>query len=294
MARLPRYIPPDALVEVTMRTLQGRMLLKPSAALNQIILDVLGRAQRRYEIPIHAAVFMSNHFHLLLSPPNAKRLSDFMCYINTNLSKRIGELYGWAGPMWQRRYDSIPVSEEEAAQVARLRYLLSHGCKENLVLRPRDWPGVHCVDAMLRGTPLKGSSGQQDGSEEVLELSPLPAWRHLSPQAYQQSVGALVEDIEHETEARHRHERTRPLGARKVTQGDPTELPTALSSGPKPRFHAATKKVREQLNQQFGDWLVDYRRASEAWRGGDLEVEFPPWSFPPPPPWVDGGRSRPG
>lgn len=42
-------------------------------------------------------------------------------------------------------------------QVDRLSYLLSHGAKENLVARPQDWPGVHCVDALLTGRLLEGT-----------------------------------------------------------------------------------------------------------------------------------------
>ncbi|HEV7666879.1 MAG TPA: hypothetical protein VGS22_00020 [Thermoanaerobaculia bacterium] len=49
------------------------------------------------------------------------------------------------------------MSDEEEAQVGRLVYILSHGCKENLVARPQDWPGVHCVTALLTGQPIEGS-----------------------------------------------------------------------------------------------------------------------------------------
>jgi hypothetical protein len=49
MARRLRFVPPEgALVEVTCRTIQSRFLLTPSAELNEIILGVLGRAQRLY------------------------------------------------------------------------------------------------------------------------------------------------------------------------------------------------------------------------------------------------------
>ncbi len=51
MGRRLRFIPPEgALVEVTCRTVQGRFLLTPSADLNEIILGVLGRAQRLYPV----------------------------------------------------------------------------------------------------------------------------------------------------------------------------------------------------------------------------------------------------
>ena len=61
MRRL-RHIPEGgALVEVTCRTLHSRFLLRPSQKLKDIVLGVLGRAQRKYPIRACAFVFASNH-----------------------------------------------------------------------------------------------------------------------------------------------------------------------------------------------------------------------------------------
>ena len=71
MARPLRYVPPDSLVEVTCRTLHGRFLLRPSRALNEIVLGILGRATRRYRVGLCAFAYLSNHCHLLARPaPN--------------------------------------------------------------------------------------------------------------------------------------------------------------------------------------------------------------------------------
>jgi hypothetical protein len=62
MPRAIRFIPEGgALVEITDRTVQGRFLLVPSPELNDIILGVLGRAQRRYGVGLCGFVFLSNH-----------------------------------------------------------------------------------------------------------------------------------------------------------------------------------------------------------------------------------------
>jgi hypothetical protein len=46
MSRHLRFVPDGgALVEVTCRTIQGRLLLRPSQQLNDIVLGILGRAQ---------------------------------------------------------------------------------------------------------------------------------------------------------------------------------------------------------------------------------------------------------
>jgi len=65
--------------------MQGRHLLRPSDDLNEIVLGILGLAQLMYGIQIHLFVFMSNHYHLILTIPDAKVLADFECFLNGNL-----------------------------------------------------------------------------------------------------------------------------------------------------------------------------------------------------------------
>ena len=145
MPRGLRFVPEGgALVEVTLRTIQSRLLLRPGPVANEIILGVLGRAQRIYGVTCYSVVFLSNHWHALLWVDDALQLSRFMRHVDGNLSAEIGreELHDWSGPMWSRRYQSIVVSDEEAAQVARLRYHLAHGVKEGLVDQVKRWPGV--------------------------------------------------------------------------------------------------------------------------------------------------------
>jgi hypothetical protein len=79
-----------------------------------------------------------------------------MCYLLTNLSKEAGRLHHWRGPLFQRRYQAIPVSSEEDAQTGRLRYILSHGCKEGLVAKVCQWPGAHCAHSLATGEPSAG------------------------------------------------------------------------------------------------------------------------------------------
>jgi hypothetical protein len=57
---------PNTLFEVTCRTVQGRLLLRPSRKLNDII--------------------ASNHYHLLLSGPDYQSIAQFMNHINSNIA----------------------------------------------------------------------------------------------------------------------------------------------------------------------------------------------------------------
>jgi hypothetical protein len=104
------------------------------------------------------------------------------------------------------RYQAIVVSDEEEAQAGRLRYILSHGVKENLVSHLREWPGLHCVRQIVDGEPLTGTwydrtqeyiarrfrgedpDPSQFTTRETVTLSPLPCWKHLSPEVYRHLV----------------------------------------------------------------------------------------------------------
>ena len=147
-----RYVPEKkTLVEVTDRTIHGRYLLLPTPLLKKIVLGALGRAQRLHGVRIFGFACLSNHFHALLEVDDADQLSRFMGCFLSKLAREAGRLYGWKETVFPRRYQAIPVTGEEAAQIDRLKYLLSHGCKEGLVERLEDWPGAHCVHALLTG-----------------------------------------------------------------------------------------------------------------------------------------------
>ena len=107
MSRPLRFIPEEALVEITTRTLQGRLLLKPSPELTDLILGVIGKAQTLYSMTIHAFVFLSTHAHFLLSPSSAGQLAKFMQFVNANVAKEVGSLHKWRERLWSRRYRSI-------------------------------------------------------------------------------------------------------------------------------------------------------------------------------------------
>lgn len=288
---------------MTCRTVQGRFLLNPTKELRSIVIGVLARAQRQYPVELHAFVFLSNHYHLLLSVENALQLARFMNYFNSNLAREAGRLFGWKEKFWGRRYQAIVVSEEEAAQIDRLRYLLSHGCKEGLVARPRDWPGAHSVKALTEGEPPRGlwfnrtreyaarSQGKnfqhlEYASREVVRLEPLPCWRHLSKEIYRRRVSELVMQIEAESAARHSRKGSRPLGTKAISSQEPHHRPEKLKKAWAPAFHAATKTARKELLTAY-DWFVTaFREAARRLQSGDPNACFPAGSFPPGLPFV--------
>jgi REP element-mobilizing transposase RayT len=306
MSRRIRFIPDDgALVEVTCRALQSRFLLRPGPTLDAIILGALARAQRRYAVRIIAFFFASNHLHLILEVDDARQLGRFMNYFLSKVAREIGRLTGWREKIFGRRYQAIQISDEPEAQIARLQYVLSHGCKENLVERLREWPGVHCVEALTTGKTLEGwwfdrtqeylarRRGESFGpyqyaTRETLELAPLPCWKHLPPEKRQELAAAMVSEIE--AEAADRRERTGvpALGPAAILAQSPESRPLKTKRSPAPAVHAASRAVRRELRNAYFLFVAAYRSAAEKLRAGHRDPPFPMGCFPPPLPFVGG------
>jgi putative transposase len=204
-----------------------------------------------------------------------------------------------------RRYHAIVISNEEKAQVERLRYCLAHGAKEDLVERPQDWPGVHSVRALLEGEALEGlwfdrtqeylarRRGKtfdplEYATREALELDPLPCWEHLTAEQRRARVAALVADIESEIAARRTRTGAKPLGVAAILAQNPLQRPKKTKKSPPPAFHAASKAVRRELRDAYAWFVAAYRAAAEKLRAGIRDVVFPRGSFPPALPFVAG------
>jgi hypothetical protein len=232
-----------------------------------------------------------------------------MNHLNSNVARIAGRLHGWRDRFWAGRFHAISILDDESL-LQRLRYILSHGCKEGLVLRPGDWPGVSCLPALLEGKKLEGvwldhtsmhkkprissdpspdPTGSEDGpprSEEVairyeVPLTPLPCWADLDETERQARVRAVVEDIEAETRERHERARSRPLGVRRVLQQHPHGLPQEVKRRKAPACHAASSKLRQTYRKLYRLFATMFREASARLRTGEREVAFPAHCFPP-------------
>ncbi len=304
MARKLRYVPqPRTLVSITNRTIQGRYLLRPGPSFNDLFLGILGRAQRQHEMDIAAVTVLSNHLHLLLIVDDAQEVSGFMRDLQSKLAREVNRLTGWRGPVFERRYEMTVVTNEEAAQVERLKYVLANGVKENLVERVCQWPGVHSAEALMHGTPLEGhwfdrtrqyaarNRGEELSREqyvftESVVLSPIPCWAHLAADRYRERMRNLVQEVDAAAARARRQSGARVLGVKAILAQDPQARPTSIARSPAPLVHAATKAARKIFYEIYAEFVSAFRIAAEALRQGRRDVSFPAGSFPPALPFV--------
>jgi REP element-mobilizing transposase RayT len=291
-------------VEVTCRTVNGRFLLQPSSRFNRVAIGILARAQRMYDVELHAFCVMSNHYHLLLSVNDALQLARFMNFVQSNLAREGGRFARWKERFWSRRYQAILVSDERDAQLQRLRYILSQGCKEQLVARPEQWHGAQCVRELLSGRRTmegvwidrtaihrnggyKSSRSSIDASRfesiETLQLSPMPCFSGVDDAAQREWIRECVDAIADEARAdrRARHgKRASPSTVRRDTS-----VVQPLKRRAAPWIHTASMSQARDLRVAYTVFLAAYRAAADKLKRG-LEAAFPEGCFPPAKPFT--------
>jgi len=125
-------------------------------------------------------------------------------------------------------------------------------------------------------------------SREILVLSPLPCWKHLSDEVRRQLVIEMIADIEAEAALRRQRSGSQVLSASAVLGQHPFDRPARPKKSPAPLFHAASKRMRLELWAGYAWFVSVFREASARLRSGDRMTRFPAGSFPPALPFVSG------
>jgi REP element-mobilizing transposase RayT len=295
MPRPIRMLSASEIFFVTVRCFQRRYLLTPSTETNELLGGVLARAVRLHGVELFAFSIISNHIHLVVRAPRGN-LPRFMQYLSTNVSKKVARVVDWRGSFWERRYSAEPILDQTAL-LERVRYLLSHGVKEGLVRRCRDWPGLSCLSFLLDGKSrtfrwfdwTRRSSGnprrvtrprldKRWAECEELRLTPLPNPALQSRQAVRAFVRRSVRAIEEQASCEYQT----VLGRAGVLRQDPhTRPPPARTRKPRPPCHTSIRELFDGFREQYRSFLEKYREASIRWRNGDFTAIFPEAAIKP-------------
>ena len=104
----------------------------------------LAQGAKKYNIAIHAWVFMTNHTHLLLTPSNDNTVSLMMQYLGRHYVRRFNYRYNRTGTLWEGRYKSSLVDSDRYV-LACYRYIENNPVKANMVSSPDEyrWSSYH-------------------------------------------------------------------------------------------------------------------------------------------------------
>jgi REP element-mobilizing transposase RayT len=139
---------------ITNRCEQEQFLLLPTEQTQALIIEWLARAVTFVggEVEIHAFIFLSNHFHMLLRDTGGQ-LARFLGYFQGNLAKAVNKSLGRRGKFWGREYDDMIFGTDED-YLNRYAYTLCNAVKAGLVDEAREWRGVSSLELAQSGKAL--------------------------------------------------------------------------------------------------------------------------------------------
>ena len=137
MPRKPRFDLPDVPVHVVQRG-NNRQPVFFSDADRRAYLEWLGEAAERYGCAIHAYVLMTNHIHLLATPPTVGATSRMMQYVGRYYVPYINRAHGRSGTLWDGRYKASLVDSDRYLLVCQ-RYIELNPVRAGLAKAPADY-----------------------------------------------------------------------------------------------------------------------------------------------------------
>jgi REP element-mobilizing transposase RayT len=151
---LPRTVLPGATYLVTRRVLRRHLLLRPDAALTNLILYTLAVSAQRFGIRVHALCAMSTHLHLVVTDESGV-LPSFLAFFHRIVALGTKVLRAWEGPVWDQERTSVVQLMTHAAVVEEIAYTLANPVAAGLVRHAHEWPGAKVFVGELGGGVLR-------------------------------------------------------------------------------------------------------------------------------------------
>ena len=274
---------PWATHHVVSRCIQGFAFLKPTRHIRATTKGVLAYSLEKYQdkIQLHHYVVLSNHFRLLLSAKTSRDLAEFMCFFKGNLARELGHIHDWHGTLWQKRYSSEEILDEDGLREI-FKYITQNSVKEGLVNHPKDWTGLHGYHQLVMGKKVSGpwidrtayyySLQRREGklmseftTEHHIRLVPPPLWAHLSKSQYKKLCMKLCAEATRDA-LLHRKSHT-ALGMKKVLSEN-VRKPRFTKRGTRPLCRTkcvktlkAYQKLYFAFKAKFQEISADLRQA---------------------------------
>ncbi|HEU4437968.1 MAG TPA: hypothetical protein VFT36_01885 [Methylomirabilota bacterium] len=282
----PRQVLPGTTYLVTRRCSERRFFLRPSTITNDIFLYVLAVAAQRHRVHVHAFCVLSNHYHLLVTDPDA-RLPAFMQYLDSLVARGTNASLGrWEG-FWSCEASYSAVAHGATSDiVGKAAYLLANPVAAGLVRTGREWPGLWTAPEQLGTATItalrpKGFFSPTGDMPESIELALSRPPGFASPKEFQDAVTAALHDLEEESRREFAAAGRRFLGRVRVLAQNPFARPAPGE----PRRHLSPRvagrdkwKRIEALSRLLG-FLRAYRAARAAMRAGLRDVIFPAGTY---------------
>jgi REP element-mobilizing transposase RayT len=274
----PRQVLPGAIYLVTRRCTQRQFLLRPSAKTNEIFSYLLAVAARRFRIEVHAFCVLSNHYHLVVTDPDAC-LPAFHQFLDALLARALNASLGRWEAFWAPNSYSAVTLVSTGDVVDKTAYVLANPAAAGLVRSGRSWPGLWSAPERIGGEAIAISRPKHffdpKGSLPETATLELTAPRGFdSAHAFRDQVTVALAERETEAVAEHRD---RFMGVARVLAQRPTAKPAPMEPrrALDPRVAARDKWKRIEVLARLREFLRSYRAAWDARCDGVADAVFP-------------------
>ena len=269
---------------MTRRTTQRQFLLRPSRVTNQNVRYCLALAAERTGVILHAICVMSNHWHGVVTDPEA-RLPEFTEHFHKLLAKaQNASLERWEN-LWSSDKTSLVLLTSEQDVLEKMAYTLANPTAAGLVRSPDQWPGV-ISGSFGREVPAEMPAAFFDEDGDLPEDVELQFAR---PQIFASlSDAELYARLRNEVAARVREAREELARSGRSFLGRESVLRQRFDASPKseaprrnpsPRIAAKSSVDRVAAIRRMWAFLRAYRAAWNEWRNGNRETVFPAGTY---------------
>jgi putative transposase len=231
---------------------------------------------------LHAVCAMSNHWHAVVSDPEA-RLPEFLERAHRLIARCQNAALGRWENLWSSEKTSVVYLAAEQDVLDKMAYVIANPTAAGLVRSPDSWPGVitrRLGERLTFETPdhfFDEDGTHTDGDETVLDFVRPAIFPQLTDDELSRKLShAVAERVREARAAMHRAGKSF-LGVAAVLRQRFDAMPAATEIRRKlnPRIAAADALVRVAATRALQHFVAQYRDAWCAWREGNREVRFP-------------------
>jgi putative transposase len=283
---MPRQVLPETTYLLTRRTVQREFLLRPSKAINQIILYCLGVAAQRYEVQLHAFCAMSNHPHTVATD-TAGRVPEFQGWFHEFVARAVNASLGRWGALWEPgSYNAVNL-ETSTDMLAAMTYVATNPVKDGQVTRADLWPGVKILPSDLGRTikvkrpPIFFRANGPLPEEVELRFVVPSGYEHLTLKEFQALWQQRIE-VEEERQRRKVFSSGRTFVGRRAVREQSPHTRAARQERRRslnPRIKCHDKQLRVEAIRRLQRFYSEHNTAREQFKAGLRDVLFPAGTY---------------
>ncbi|PIE19366.1 MAG: hypothetical protein CSA65_02740 [Proteobacteria bacterium] len=281
----PRRIIKGKTYMLTRRCTQRSLFLKPSPAVNQLILYCLALAAERKGVFVHAFMVLGNHYHLIVTDPD-RQVPDFMHDMNMLIAARLNAHYGRSENFWKvGSYSAVELIERNDI-LAKIVYALQNPVAAGLVSTYEQWPGAFSRPKEMLGSERvierpKAFFSERSSLPEVVTLTFYPPPNVGCEERFVADVEGVLAAVEAQHRERMFSSGGRFLGRRGVLAQRHTDQPQSEEeeSDINPRVACGDKWKRIETLRGLQAFYEAHEQARLRLKAGETPVEFPEGTY---------------